>query len=72
MENHAIEQVSKTVFQRFPGLKGSRPKVQSYPDEQFLLIYSASAKTEDGKTLRQTVRVVASAAGKIIKLTASR
>jgi hypothetical protein len=72
MDNHAIDQVSKHVFQRFPGLKGSHPQVKPYAGEQFLLIYSGSAKTADGKTLRQTVRVVASPDGKIVKLTASR
>jgi hypothetical protein len=72
MDNHSIDQVSKQVFQRFPGLKGSKPQVKPYAGGQFLLIYSGSAKTADGKTLRQTVRVVSSSDGKIVKLTASR
>jgi hypothetical protein len=72
MDKHSIDQVSKHVFQRFPGLKGSRPQVKPYAGEKFLLVYSGTAKTADGKTLRQTVRVVASPDGKIVKLTASR
>jgi hypothetical protein len=72
MDNHSIDQVSKHVFQRFPGLKGSKPQVKPYAGGQFLLIYIGSAKTADGKTIRQTVRVVSSSDGKIVKLTASR
>ena len=72
METNAIDQVSKHVGQRFPGLKGSRPQVQPYAGGQFLLIYKGKAQTADGKTIQQTVRVVAAADGKIVKMTASR
>jgi len=72
METQAIEKVSRHVAQRFPALKGKHPKVQSYAGDQFLLIFKGKAKTADGKTIQQTVRVVAKPDGKIVKLTASR
>jgi hypothetical protein len=72
MESNLIDQISKQVFQRFPALRGSHPSVQPYAGGQFLLIFSGSAKTEDGRTLQQTVRVVAGADGSIKKMTASR
>jgi len=72
MDANAIDKVSKHVAQRFPGLKGSRPQVQPYAGSQFLLIFKGKSQTADGKTIQQTVRVVAASDGKIIKLTASR
>lgn len=72
MDAHSIDQVCKQVFQRFPDLKGSHPSVEPYAGEKFLLIFKGSATTADGRTIRQTVRVVAGTDGKIIKLTTSR
>ena len=72
MDAHLIDQVNKHVYQRFPGLRGSSPSVKPYAGGQFLLVYSASAKTEDGHNIQQTVRVVAGADGSIKKMTASR
>jgi hypothetical protein len=72
MDAHLIDQVSKRVFERFPGLRGSHPSVKPYAGDQFLLVYSGSASTQDGHTIQQTVRVVAGADGSIKKMTASR
>jgi hypothetical protein len=72
MDSHSIDQVCKSVYQRFPDLKGSSPSVQPYNGDKFLLVFASSAKTADGHTIRQTIRVVAGPDGKIIKLTTSR
>jgi hypothetical protein len=72
MDAQSVDRVSKQVIQRFPGLKGSHPSIQSYGEGKFLLIFNGSAQTADGKTIHQTVRVVAEADGKVIKMTASR
>jgi hypothetical protein len=72
MEAHSIDQVCKQVYQRFPDLRGSRPQVQPYAGGQFLLLFTGTAKTADGRTMNQTVRVVASADGAIKKMTTSR
>jgi hypothetical protein len=72
MEPQSIAQVSKQVFQRFPDLRGSQPTIQPYAGGQFLLIFKGSAQAADGRTITQTIRVVAGADGSIKKMTASR
>jgi len=72
MDTHALDQVCKQVYQRFPALRGTHPQVQPYAEGQFLLLFNGSAKTADGRALNQTVRVVAGADGSIKKMTASR
>lgn len=72
MEEKALNQVCQSVYRKFPELHGVRPSVKSQTTGNYLLIFSGSAKTEDGKTLKRTVRVTASESGKIVKLTTSR
>ncbi len=72
MNQQFLENICKQVYRRFPEVSGSRPDVQTRPGSQFLLIFRGSAKSMDGRTISHTIRVVASAAGKIIKMTASR
>ena len=72
MEEKALNQVCQSVYRKFPELHGVRPSVKNQTTGNFLLIFSGSAKTEDGKTLKRTVRVTASESGKIVKLTTSR
>ncbi len=72
MDANSLEQVCKQVYQRFPNLRGIRPQVQPYANEQFLLLFNNTAKTADGRALNQTVRVVAGADGTIKKMTMSR
>ncbi len=72
MDAHSIDSVCKHVYGRFPDLKGSHPSVQPYAGDKFLLVFTGSAKAADGRTIRQTVRVVAGSDGKIVKLTTSR
>lgn len=72
MNDAALEQVCKQVYQKFPALRGTPPQVQTYAAEQFLLLFKSTAKTADGRALNQTVRVVASADGTIKKMTTSR
>ena len=72
MEEKAINQVCQAVYRKFPELRGSKPSVKSQTTGNFLLVFSGSAKAEDGKTISRTVRVTASESGKIIKLSTSR
>ena len=72
MDANQIDKVTSQVVQRFPGLAGSHPQVKPYNQGQFLLVYSANARTADGHPITQTVRVVASADGKVLKMTSSR
>lgn len=72
MDIQLLNQICSKIYQSHPEVKGARPKVQPYGDGGHLLIFEAKAKTEDGKTLTHTLRVVVSADGKIKKTTTSR
>lgn len=72
MDPQFIDQICKQVYQRFPDFAGSRPQVKPYTEGQFLLVFQATAKTADGRSLSQTVRVVASSDGTVRKMTTSR
>jgi hypothetical protein len=71
MDSKAQEKVCKNIYQRFPPLQDKRPKV-SKQGENYLLIFSGAGETPDGKRIQQTVRVVATEDGKIIKTSMSR
>ncbi len=72
MDKNALDKVCHQIYQRFPPVKNKRPKVSVQGNDRFLLIFSGSGKTPDGKTIAQTVRVVATADGRIIKTSMSR
>ncbi len=72
MDQQMISQICEQVYRRFPEVAGSRPDVQTRPGNQSLLIFRSAGKTADGRALARTIRVVASDAGKIQKITTSR
>ena len=72
MNQQILASVCEQVYRRFPQVTGSRPTVQNRPGSQFLLIFHGSSQAADGRTVAHTIRVVASEAGKIIKITSSR
>ena len=72
MEKSALDKVCQKIYQRFPTIKETRPKVSKQTNDHYLLVFSGSSKTPDGKTIQQTVRVVASEDGRIIKTSMSR
>jgi hypothetical protein len=81
MDTRTLKSISSQVYLRFPEVQGSQPKVQTQAVPQtkpapvsttYLIIYRGSAKTQDGKLISRTVRVVANAQGKILKITTSR
>jgi len=70
MTKTALTKVNRTVYRRFPEMRGVRPKVRER--QQFIrLIYTAKAETADGRKLTRTVRVLATAQGKTLKITTS-
>ena len=71
MDSAAINKVCQSVYTRVPALQGVKPKV-SPQGSRFLLIFSKTNKLPTGKTLDQTIRVVADAEGNIIKMSSSR
>ncbi len=72
MNSQLIASICEQVYRRFPEVSGSRPTVQDRPGSQYLLIFRGSAKSADGKSIAHTIRVVANAAGKIVKVSSSR
>lgn len=72
MQRNVLEKVCQQIYRRFPDLKNRTPKVTSQGNERYLLIFSGSGKTPDGKTITQNVRVVADENGHILKTSTSR
>ena len=72
MDKNALEKVCKNIYKRFPNLKDKNPKVSKQTADRYLLLFSSSGTTPDGKTIKQVLRVVASEEGKIIKTSVSR
>ncbi len=72
MQRNILDKVCLQVYRRFPELKNKSPKVTSQGNDRYLLIFSGSGKTPDGKTIKQNVRVVADDTGRILKTSTSR
>lgn len=72
MDSGALNQVCQSVYRKFPELKGVKPSVKDQATGNVQLVFKGSAKTEDGHSLGRTVRVTATEAGKIVKLSTSR
>ncbi len=72
MEGKAKSNVCTSVYHQFPEVKGVSPQVKSLPGEKYQLVFHAKAQTEDGKSIPRTVRVVADAEGRILKISTSR
>lgn len=72
MDQSLVAAICRQVYRRFPELDGRQPKVRSQGDDQVLLIFSGKVASANGHAMEKTVRVVASASGKIIKMSESR
>lgn len=79
MNQKIINQISKTVYKKFPEIRGSRPKVKQQPhaktlnvDPNYVLTYRTITSLENGNRLPRQVRVVANRNGKIIRISTSR
>ena len=72
MDSRGKSSVCAEVYRQFPEVKGNSPEVKSMPGEKYQLVFHGKVKTEDGKSLNRTVRVVADENGRIIKLSTSR
>ncbi len=77
MDPRVVEKVCAQIYNKFPEVAGSRPKIQAQSSEaagtaHYLLIFHGSGTTADGKKIARTVRVVCTERGKVIKITTSR
>lgn len=72
MNRQALEKICAQVYQKFPEVAGSAPKVQPYGESQHLLIFQGKGTTASGHAIQRMVRVVATQDGKVVKITTSR
>lgn len=82
MDKKVVSKISKSVYQQFPEMKGSRPKVENNNQPRaksmkngpntFLLTFRTVAKDPTGRKIPRQVRVIANEKGKILRLSTSR
>ena len=72
MDKKVLDKVCSQVYRRFPPFKNKKPKVTKQGEGRYLLIFSGSGQAPDGQKIKQTIRVVASSQGKILKTSMSR
>jgi len=72
MDKSILEKVCQDVYQRFPVVKGRKPKVSKQAEDRYLLVFSGTGKSPDGQSIQQMLRVVAAEDGRIIKTSMSR
>lgn len=72
MKTEAILKVNEKVLKKHPKLSGVSPKVSALSTGSFLLQYSFRDDLPNGKSISQTIRVVADEDGKISKMSSSR
>ena len=77
MDQKVVEKISKKVYARFPEVKGKKPRIKtsktvSSDQGNYVLTYNAMSKGIRGRSSPRHVRVVATAKGRIIKMSTSR
>jgi len=72
MDKKAVEKVCRNIYQQFPPLMDKKPSITQQGGDRYLLIFSGQGKTPDGNTIQQTIRVVATEDGQILKTSMSR
>ncbi len=72
MDLNVIIKINNQVFNQFPYLKDTSPKIQKMPDGSTILKYIGSTKTENGHTIPVSIRVKATEEGKILQISSSR
>jgi hypothetical protein len=72
MDQQILFKVCRTIYQKFPEVNNSQPKIYPQGKSQHLLVFQGSAFAPDGKKIPRTVRVVINDNGDITKTTTSR
>jgi len=73
MDNHIIKSISEKIYQRFPYLRGVKPKIRTQSTQPgYLLTYRTDVRTTDNLVLTRIVRVVVNQEGKVLKISTSR
>jgi hypothetical protein len=71
MNTDALQKVIKTIKSRYPRMDDSNPKVSPQGDH-FLITFRKKDQLPGGKSLEQTIRVVADGQGNTLKVTSSK
>ncbi len=72
MDKTTLEKICQQVYKNYPFVKGVIPSFSNQNEGRYLFIFKSINKTPDGKSIRQSIRVVATSDGKIIKTSLSR
>ncbi len=79
MNSKAITEIKQRIYRQFPEVAGGQPSVKaqasakgSRSDPSYLLTFKGNAQDAGGPSFSRTVRVVADANGRILKVTTSR
>jgi hypothetical protein len=79
MDDKKLKTISAQVSRKFPEVAGAKPQVKRQTNHKsksspatYLITYRGKSTTADGRSITRIVRVTASDAGKIIKMSTSR
>lgn len=79
MNQKLINKISKTVYKKFPELRGSRPMVKQeaqaksmQAEPKFILTYKGVNVDPSGRKFPRNVRVIADQRGEIVRISTSR
>jgi hypothetical protein len=81
MDKEVVKLVNKKVYQKFPEMAGSSPKIKLNDQPQaktpkapitFVLTYNAVGTGMGGRQIPRRVRVVANEKGRILRMSTSR
>lgn len=72
MDSNEINKINNQVYNQFPYLKDSTPKIKKTPDGLTILKYDGSSETASGHTIPVSVKVKATEDGKILQISSSR
>jgi len=71
MDNSNLSLINQVVYERFPELRGVKPRLQKL-DRNTLLTYQSKVNLSTEKSLYRSVRVVVNERGEIVKISTSR
>ncbi len=72
MDDRTLSDVCRQIYRQHPNFQGKLPHIQSRGSEQFLLTFQTTADLPNGRKLPQTLRVVVTSKGKVLKVSTSR
>ena len=71
MNNESLQKVIKSIKSRYPRLDATSPKVTAQ-GENYLITFRQKDQLPGGKSLEQTIRVVADNQGNTLQVTSSK